>query len=147
VREFLRVLGAGGRVCASVFTSIERNPAAHALADAVDRHFGGDASRAKRSEHSLSDPQELQALFEAAGFANVRLSTATHAIRFASVDEWVEIQFTATPLAGLLPDRDRTERDAIVDLVRADVAAAMKKFATADGFVFPQEVHVALADS
>jgi ubiquinone/menaquinone biosynthesis C-methylase UbiE len=135
VREMRRVLSAAGRVAASVFTPIERNPAAQALADAVDRHVGGAASAAKRSEHSL-DARELRALFEEAGFADVRLEIVALTVRFASVEEWVDIQFTATPLARLRVDRAP---------IRADVATALAAFVSDDCFAFPQEVVVALA--
>jgi ubiquinone/menaquinone biosynthesis C-methylase UbiE len=147
VREMRRVLADRGLLGASVFTSIERNPAACALADAVDRHVGPEASRAKRSEHSLSDPGELRAVFEAAGFDDVRLATATLEIRFRSVEEWVEIQFTATPLADLLADCDERERRRIVGRVSDEVAAALPGLARADAFAFPQEVYVVLADA
>ena len=74
--EMRRVSTPGGRVAASVFTAIERNPATHALSDALDRHLGDGASLAKRNEHSLADPEELRALLAAAGFADVRVETA-----------------------------------------------------------------------
>jgi ubiquinone/menaquinone biosynthesis C-methylase UbiE len=147
VREMRRVLVGSGHLGASVFTSIERNPAARALADAIDRHLGGDASRAKRSEHSLSDPQELRELFEASGFDNVRLETVTQAIRFHSVEEWVEIQFTATPLADPSAVTEKAERERMVGRVAEDVARALSRFSSADAFVFPQEVYVVHADS
>jgi len=73
VREMRRVLGRGGHVGASVYAPIDRNPATHALADALDRHLGAGASRAKRHEHSLGDPNELRALFAGAGFEDVRM--------------------------------------------------------------------------
>src|SRR5262249_28586791 len=53
--EMRRVLAPGGRFGASVYSSIERNPAADALACSLDRRFGEGASRAKRHEHSLAD--------------------------------------------------------------------------------------------
>jgi ubiquinone/menaquinone biosynthesis C-methylase UbiE len=59
--EMRRVATPGGRVAASVFSAIERNPATHALSDALDRHLGEGASLAKRNEHSLADPEELRA--------------------------------------------------------------------------------------
>jgi len=140
VREMRRVLAAVGRVGVSVYASIEENPAAHALADAVDNHFGEGAARAKRSEHSLADPDELRDLFEVAGFDGVRIETVTQNVRFVSIDEWVRIQFAATPLAALV-DREDPAR---VDLVSADVAEALGAFADGGVFVFPQRVHVAL---
>jgi ubiquinone/menaquinone biosynthesis C-methylase UbiE len=145
LREMRRVQAPGGRLGASVYTAIDRNPAAHALAEAVDRHLGDGASRAKRSEHSLADSAELRDLLEAAGFAGVRIETVTRTMRFASVDEWVGIQFAATPLAALVADRDPAQRERLIGLVGADVGEALPAPAEAGSFTFPQEVHVALA--
>lgn len=143
LREIRRVLVEIGRFGASVYTSIEENPAAYALVAAVDRRFGAGASRAKRSEHSLADPEELRDLFDVAGFGGVRIETVTQNVRFASVDEWIRIQFAATPLAALVGQKDPTR----VDLVCADVSEALAAFAQGDAFVFPQQVHVALGTS
>ena len=147
LREMRRVLGATGRVGASVYAAIDRNPAADALAHALDRYLGEGASDAKRSEHSLADPDELRELFDAAGFAGVRVVTVTRSVRFASVENWVEIQFSATPLASLVADRGPAERDRIVGHVSADVGEGLARFVSDDAFSFPQEAHVALADA
>ena len=147
LKEMRRVLAAAGRLGASVFTSIERNPAAHALSDALDRELGAGASLAKRSEHSLADSEELRVLCAGAGFGGVRIETVTRTIRFPSVDDWVRIQFAATPLASLLLEREPTQRDQVVASVSAGVAASLARFARDDGFAFPQEVHVVLADA
>jgi ubiquinone/menaquinone biosynthesis C-methylase UbiE len=147
LREMRRVLAAPGRIGASVFTSIERNPAAQALADALDRNLGDGASDAKRSEHSLAEEEELSELFDAAGFAGIRIETVTQNIRFASADEWVAIQLTATPLASLLAECDPAERERVLGLVTEDVHDALAAFVRRDVFLFPQEVHVALADA
>jgi len=147
LREMRRVLVNAGRCGASVFTSIERNPAARALADAVDGRFGDDASHAKRSEHALADQGELRALFEQAGFVGIRLDAVTQTIRFGSVNEWVEIQFAATPLSALLADRDPAERERLVGFVCADVHQTLAAFESEGAFAFPQEVSVVLADA
>jgi len=146
LREMRRVLGTPGRIGTSVYTSIDRNPAANALAEAVDGHLGEGASEAKRSEHSLADPDEVSRLFDAAGFAGAQLETVTQTVRFPSVERWIEIQFVATPLAALVADRDPTQRDKIVGLVSADVGEALAAFASDDGFAFPQEAHVVVAN-
>jgi ubiquinone/menaquinone biosynthesis C-methylase UbiE len=140
LQEMHRALADAGRAAASVFTSIERNPAALALSDALDRHLGEAASLAKRSEHSFADSAELRELFIASGFAGVRIETVTRTIRFPSVEEWVGIQLAATPLASLV-----SRRDGLVTQISDDVAAALASFVDSDGFAFPQEVHVALA--
>jgi ubiquinone/menaquinone biosynthesis C-methylase UbiE len=147
LREMQRVLTSAGCIAASVYTSIDRNPAADALADAVDRRLGDGVSYAKRSEHSLADPVELRGLFDSAGFADVQLEAVTQTIRFASVDEWVEIQFAATPLAALVADLHPTQRGRIIGLVSADVAEALASFVSDDAFAFPQEALVAVAKS
>ncbi len=145
--EMRRVSTPGGRVAASVFTAIERNPATHALSDALDRHLGEGASLAKRNEHSLADPEELRALFDTAGFADVRVETVARTVRFASAAEYVRIQFAATPVAALLSDREPSARQRLVALVSADVSASLAPYVTDDGLAFPQEVHVALASA
>jgi ubiquinone/menaquinone biosynthesis C-methylase UbiE len=147
LREMRRVLADSGRVGASVFTSIDRNPAAHALSEALDRHLGEGASLAKRGEHSLAESEELHALCTTAGFVDVRVETVTRKVRFASTEEWVRIQFDATPLAALLREREPSERDAVVALVSADVGASLAPFVRDDDFSFPQEVHVVLASA
>src|SRR5215831_4311928 len=145
LKEMRRVLAPGGRLGASVYSSIERNPAAEALSDVLDRHFGEGASRAKRHEHSLADRAELDGLLATAGFAGVRVETITREVRFASVEEWVRIQFAATPLADLLERREPAERERLVTLVGADVGARLARLVHDGGLAFPQEVHVALA--
>ena len=144
LREMRRVLMPGGRIGASVYTAIERNPATHALSTVLDRHLGQSASLAKRSEHSLADREELSALFTAAGFAGVRIETATLTVRFATAEEYVHVQFAATPLAALVADLDRLERDRVLSLVSADVDTALAPYIDG-GLAFPQEVNVALA--
>jgi SAM-dependent methyltransferase len=145
LREMRRVLARGGRFAASVYSSIERNPAAETLSCALDRRFGAGASRAKRHEHSLADRSELGALLASAGFAGVLVETVELRVRFASVEEWVRIQFAATPLAALLEARESSERERLIALVSADVGAGLGPFVDDGGLTFPQEVHVVRA--
>jgi SAM-dependent methyltransferase len=123
LREMGRVLTNTGRIGVSVYTAIRRNPAANALANALDRQLGAGASDAKRSEHSLADPDDL------------------------CRETWVEVQFVATPLAALVADREPSERDRIIGLVSADVSGALTRFASEDAFSFPQQANVVLADA
>src|SRR6185312_6391202 len=69
--EMRRVLIANGQLALNVFGPIEHNPATHALADALDRHFGGTASLTKRTEHALADPADVYKLLLGAGFQNI----------------------------------------------------------------------------
>jgi ubiquinone/menaquinone biosynthesis C-methylase UbiE len=147
VREIRRVLGPRGRVGASVYSAIERNPATHALSGALDRHFGQGASRAKRAEHSLAGVRVLRALFADAGFAAVRVETVTRNVHFASVGEYVRVQLTATPLTALVAERKLAISERLIALVSADVSDRLTRYLHDGGVDFPQEVHVALAAS
>jgi ubiquinone/menaquinone biosynthesis C-methylase UbiE len=145
VQEIRRVLARGGRVGASVYSAIDRNPATHALSDALDRHLGPGASRTKRAEHSLAEAQVLRTLFVDAGFADVRVDAVTRNVHFASVSEYVRIQLSATPLAALLKDREPRTIERLIALVSADVGDRLAHYVHKGGVDFPQEVHIAVA--
>ena len=119
--EMFRVLTPGGRLALNVFTAIERTPIAHALADALDRHLGPDASSIKRSEHALSDLCLLEDSVAAAGFSDVSVTSVTRTIRFPSSRDYVRRQFLATPQAGIVAGMDASRRDALIDLIEADL--------------------------
>jgi ubiquinone/menaquinone biosynthesis C-methylase UbiE len=145
LREQRRVLVDRGRLALSVFSPIERNPAAQALSNALDRHVAPCASRAKRAEHALADPAELEALVAAAGFGQIRIETVTKTTQFRSVAEYVRVQLAATPIALILEGADATARDAIVDALVKDLSATLEPYEDDSGLSFPQEVHTLLA--
>jgi ubiquinone/menaquinone biosynthesis C-methylase UbiE len=147
VQEILRVLAVRGRVGASVYTAIERNPATHALSDALDWHLGPGASQAKRAEHSLGDARIFRALFADVGFAEVRVETVARNVHFASAAEYVRIQLSATPLAALLEEHEPAMRERLIALVGADVGDRLAQYVHEDGIDFPQEVLIAMASA
>jgi SAM-dependent methyltransferase len=144
--QMRRVLVPGGRLGLSVYGPIEHNPATFALAQALDRYLGPDASVTKRAEHALADPTLLRTLAADAGFTRITIVTETRTVRFASTTDYVRIQLTATPLARLLPDQPGRPGQPLTELLIADVAAALQPYQTAGGLAFPQEVHVLVAD-
>src|SRR5262249_42355962 len=144
LREMRRVLAPCGRLGARVYSSIERNPPAGAPSEALDRQFGEGASRAKRHEHSLADRAELAGLLAATGFADIRVETVSREVRFASAEEWVRIQFAATPLAALLEGREPSQCERLVALVGADVEAGAPPFVPERGLAVPPRGPVAL---
>jgi ubiquinone/menaquinone biosynthesis C-methylase UbiE len=141
--QMRRVLAPGGRLGLNVYGPIERNPAAFALAQALDRHLGPAASMTKQAEHALADPALLRTLAAEAGFKRIKIVTETRTVRFASVSAYVRIQLTATPLASLL---QRPPGQRLAELLTADVAAALQPHRAAGGLAFPQEAHVLAAD-
>jgi ubiquinone/menaquinone biosynthesis C-methylase UbiE len=145
LREMRRVLQDGGRVGLSVFGPIEHNPATFALASALDRHLGPEASLAKRTEHALADTEELRELIAGAGFQDVVISTATKWIHFPSPAEYVRVQLAATPLASLIAPYPPIDREQVIEAIVADVGAALEPYTQKVGLTFPQEAHTALA--
>jgi SAM-dependent methyltransferase len=144
--QMRRVLMPGGRLGVSVYGPIERNPATFALAQALDRHLGPDASMTKRAEHALADVALLRRLAGDAGFTRIKIVTETRTVHFDSVTDYVRIQLMATPLARLLQHQPEQPGQALVEVLIADVAAALQPHQTAGGLAFPQEAHVLIAD-
>ena len=87
----------------------------------------------------------MTALLAAAGFARLRMETISREVRFDSADEWVRIQFAATPLTAVLEERELSERERLVALVAADVRATVPRPADGVGWAFRQEAHLAVA--
>jgi ubiquinone/menaquinone biosynthesis C-methylase UbiE len=144
LREQRRVLVDRGRLALSVFSPIERNPAAQALSNALDRHVAPDASLAKRAEHALANPAELRALVADAGFRQIRIETVSKTTHVPSVADYVRVQLAATPLASIVEGLDTTARGAVLDALVEDVSAALEPYGDDSGLCFPQEVHVLL---
>jgi ubiquinone/menaquinone biosynthesis C-methylase UbiE len=146
LREMRRVMAPSGRVALSVYSAIERTPAAHAFAQALDRRFGPDASSIKRAEHVFASADEVGRLIAEQGFDEVKVHTVTKNISFPSVMEYVRFQLVATPMAELLRDMHANEREDELKLVAAETAAILAPgMALSSRLSFPQEAHVAVA--
>jgi ubiquinone/menaquinone biosynthesis C-methylase UbiE len=146
LREMRRVLGDTGRIALSVFSAIEQTPAAYALVQALDRQFGPAASATKRTEHMFRDADEVGTLLTTEGFRQVVVKTVTKRITFPSVLDYVRFQLIATPMAGLLSDRNDVERETIIGHVASATQSLLDPEMLRDGrLCFPQEAHVATA--
>ncbi|MEK1854015.1 MAG: class I SAM-dependent methyltransferase [Phyllobacterium sp.] len=146
LREMKRVLAPSGRVALSVYSAIENTPAANAFVQALDQSLGPDASRIKRAEHIFPQADEVGALMTQEGFDQVDVKTVTKRITFPSVLDYVQFQFIATPMAGLLGDRNDVERETIISNVASATQSLLDPEMLRDGHLsFPQEAHVATA--
>jgi ubiquinone/menaquinone biosynthesis C-methylase UbiE len=125
LRGMKRVLRNNGRLALSVFAAIEHTAVTKALADSLDRRLGPGASAVKRAEHSLSDTGELRRLAGEAGLRDAVVQGVPNTIRFPSPQLYVRVQLTATPLAGTVAGLETADREALVDAVASDLAAAM----------------------
>ena len=146
LREMRRVLAPTGRVALSVYSAIERTPAAYAFVRALDRNLGPDASKIKRAEHIFLQPSDLGSLMMGAGFEHVDVNTVTKRITFPSVFDYVRFQLIATPMASLLGGRSEAEREAAIEGIASDTQLLLAPEMLRDGRLsFPQEAYVATA--
>lgn len=146
VREMFRVLRKSGRVALSVYSAIERTPAACAFARALDQCLGPDASKIKRAEHIFSEAGHVRTLLADEGFVQIEVNTVTQHISFPSVPDYVRFQLTATPMAGLLSDRNQVERESAIKEVASITQSLLGPEMLRDGRLSsPQEGHVATA--
>ena len=90
---FRRVLRPRGRVAATSWDRPERAPFAGLVAEALAEHLPDDRVDLLRP-FSLSDPEEIAALYKAAGFDDVAIALRTHTSSFASFDSdfWEPIE-------------------------------------------------------
>jgi ubiquinone/menaquinone biosynthesis C-methylase UbiE len=146
LREMKRVLVPSGRVALSVYSAMERTPAAYAFVRALEKSLGPDASKVKRAEHIFPIANDVQALLGDQGFQQISVSTVAKEITFPSVLDYVRFQLVATPMASLLSGRDAVQRENIIKSIAADTASFLEPEMIREGrLVFPQEGHVAIA--
>lgn len=140
LREMRRVLVGGGRLAASVWSSIEGSPGTAALVSALERHVGLEAANNRRAPFALGDADELRGLLAEAGFRDVRVRTLVETARFPSPEALVEAQLAATPLSTLGPLTDEARRTVV-----RDVRDALRPYLHDGDLAVPMEAHVVLA--
>ncbi|WP_431015114.1 class I SAM-dependent methyltransferase [Bradyrhizobium pachyrhizi] len=146
LKEMVRVLKSAGRAGFSVYSAIEKTPAAHAFVQALDKCLGKEASRTKRSEHLSCDAREIADWAKQAGFDFVDVAAVTQQIKFPSMLDYVRFQLTATPMAGLLKDKEALERERLIISISEDAASRLDHSMLVGGkLTFPQQSFVAIA--
>lgn len=143
VRELRRVLISGGRVATATWTEIHNNPFFEAFATIVERHLG---SPAVHTPYSLGKRDDLQLLFNEAGFTDVRIDVETRDVRFASPDRFIELGVAGASAAVVaLQTMSAEERAQLVEAVRADMAEPIARYTRGDELVFPMQAHILVA--
>jgi SAM-dependent methyltransferase len=130
-----RVLRPGGRLVATVWDAIERNPWAPALWEVVERMTDLPPARpGGPGMFALGDERRLEALLSDAGFGEVAVERIAVEWRYPDFDSYWRSQSTLNgSLSQLLPTLPQDERDRLA----AAVHTAVERFRTADGYRAP----------
>lgn len=100
LREMRRVCRPGGTVAVQVYAGLDAQPAYGPWTTMVARLAGPDAASLLGTYWAHGDPDVLSSRFSAAGLEVREVRTVPGVARWASVDEMVEVEVGASPLAG-----------------------------------------------
>jgi ubiquinone/menaquinone biosynthesis C-methylase UbiE len=139
LREFRRVLAPGGRV--AVATWSKAGFGFQAIIDALRRHIGNDLAAMIAAPYVISDPGELRAPLEEAGFSDVVVEIERVAARFADPAHHAERIIASGPAASRFAEASQEQRACVI----ADVALAMEQVREGDMAVFEMPTLVAIA--
>jgi SAM-dependent methyltransferase len=142
--EIRRVLRPSGRVAIAVWAARERNPWLGLVMDVVSAQIGAPVPPPGiPGPFALGDADELRALLEGAGLADVRIGELSVPLRSASFDEWWgRTSALAGPLAAILASMPAPA----VQALRERAREAARPYETASGgLVFPGVTLIAAA--
>lgn len=136
VAEAFRVLKPGGRYAAATWAGPFDNMwmASVGMAAAMNGLMDGGGPMGPGKPFSLSEPKQLLALLEDAGFTDVEVTDIPIEIRFADTDaHFAHVTALAGPMAVAISEAPEDVREA----VRQSAADNAARFADADGLLFP----------
>lgn len=139
--EFRRVLGPGGRAAVACWGDLSGSAGFHALAEGLATHIGGEAGRMMEAPFVLSDPAELRALLEQAGFADVVVEIERVAARFQDADHFAQRTLLGGPAGAAFAAATADQRQGVIDHV-ARMLAPLRDGSTVT-FEMPSLVAVA----
>ncbi|MDH3442158.1 MAG: class I SAM-dependent methyltransferase, partial [Gammaproteobacteria bacterium] len=96
--EMFRVLKPGGSLAIAVWRSVEHNPAYADIISVLEEQVGTAAADALRLPYSLGNADEVTAVLEGGGFADITIEAKTETAKFPSSRQMVEAE-----LRGWLP--------------------------------------------
>jgi ubiquinone/menaquinone biosynthesis C-methylase UbiE len=121
VTEMNRVLVDGGRLVVGTVPPI---PAFEIFEDAIARHVGPEVAAFMAQVFSLGDPEELRALFEAAGSSDVCVETTSRPIELPAPAEFLWQYVNLTPLGAVFAELEEDRRASF----EHDVVSAWEPF-------------------
>ena len=130
-----RVLRPGGRLIATVWDAVERNPWAPALWEVVERMTDLPPARpGGPGMFSLGDAGRIEALLADAGFREIAVEPIAIEWRYDDFESYWRTQSSLNgSLSQLLPTLPQEERDLLADAVRK----AVERFRSPEGYRAP----------
>jgi SAM-dependent methyltransferase len=142
LREMHRVLVPGGRLALNVWRTIEHQPVALAMAQALGRHVSPEAEAFRHGPFAWGDAEALRALVVGAGFGEVIIRPVVKVLRFSSAEAFVQRYITGVaPLAQMVVQADDQARAALL----REVSAAVQAYVDTDGLAMPKASHLVTA--
>ena len=141
-REAFRVLRPGGRYLLVIWDSLDRNPVAKAVHEAVAAHFSDDPPAFfARVPHGYADLEIITADLMAAGFDDLEFETIAHRSRAPSALDAATAMCHGSPLRSEIEARDHSALDRVTEAA----AKALQKFEGSDGLDAPMSAHLVTA--
>lgn len=139
--EMFRVLQPGGYLAIAVWNSVEKNPAYADIIEVLQEQVGTAAADALRLPYSLGNADEVTAVLNRSGFADISVETKVEPARFPSSRHMVEAE-----LRGWLPLFDIFLNEAEINDVLIESDRTLSRYAETSGeAVFPTSAHVITA--
>lgn len=133
VAQMRRVLRPGGRAGVAVWRGPEHHAPFHEVATIWDEYLGPGLGAVLRVPFSGPQGSELRALFQSAGFTDVRLRIAIIPVRFASPEAFLHEESLATPVRAAYLAAERATVDAMRERIRQRLTWATDD----EGVTFP----------
>ena len=142
LREMSRVLVSGGRLALSVWLSIEHQPGALAMAEALQRHVSAEAAAFRHTPFALGEAEDIEAPMKEAGFCDVVIRPTVKTVHFPSAEAFtIRYLSGVAPLARMVSEVDDNARSALLK----DVSAALQSYVDSDGLSIPTASHLVTA--
>jgi SAM-dependent methyltransferase len=136
--EMFRALKPGGSLAIAVWRSVEHNPAYADIISVLEEQVGTAAANALRLPYSLGNSDEVTAVLEGGGFADITVEAKTETATFPSSRQMVEAE-----LRGWLPLFDIFLSEDKINEVLIESDKTLGKYAGPSGeAVFPSSAHL-----
>ena len=113
IAECFRVLRPGGRAVFCTALGLDENPLIRSQVAALGSHLGEDTTMAIRAVCSFTDPDQMRALFECAGFSPVKIEKVVLDLIAPDGRAFVDGMMKSTPVADRIAAMERPARDAL----------------------------------